>query len=44
MEKDNYSIRQKNRDTYLLYQNGKLVFEGPLKDVVLYVNKKKGLN
>jgi competence protein ComEC len=41
MEKDNYSIRQKNRDIYLLYQNGKLVFEGPLKDVVLYAKKLK---
>lgn len=41
MEKDNYSIRQKNKDTYLLYQNSKLVFEGPLKDVVLYAKKLK---
>ena len=41
MEKDNYSIKQKNIDTYQLYQNDKLVFEGPLKDVVLYAKKLK---
>jgi len=41
MEKDNYSIKQISYDTYQLYQNEKLVFEGPLKDVVLYAKKLK---
>jgi len=41
MEKDNYFIKQISYDTYQLYQNNKLVFEGPLKDVVLYAKKLK---
>jgi len=41
MEKDNYSIKQKNNDTYQLYQNGKIIFEGQLKDVVIDAKKLK---